>query len=110
VATIHASPFAHRILLAAAAAAWVVGAGGYFVANALVSDVRAPLTVMSPRTFTAIALLWAGWWLSVATLALAVLTLAISHKSRTLLFAVLVGAAYALPLAVVLLARSYADG
>src|SRR5260370_14692600 len=90
---------AHRLLLALGVIAWLIGVGGYLYARAFVSNALLPRAVMSPRTFTQVASISVGWWLSVVALAPALVLWAISRGFRaSTLPAVLVSALYVLPL------------
>jgi hypothetical protein len=101
----------HRLLLVFAVIAWLIGIGGYLYARNFVSDRLAPVAVMSPRTFTEVAMISVGWWLSVAVLALALILLAISRGVPTsTLPAVVVSALYVLPLGFVAILSRHLHG
>ncbi len=102
---------AHRLLLALGVIAWLIGVGGYLYARAFVSNALLPRAVMSPRTFTQVASISVGWWLSVVVLALALVLWAISRGFRaSTLPAVLVSALYVLPLGFVALFGRHLHG
>lgn len=86
---------AHRVLLVVGVIAWLIGSGGSLYAYFFVSNARAPLAVMSHRTFTQVAAISIGWWLSVAVLVIALVLLGISRGFRGSTFpAVAVSALY----------------
>ena len=99
-----------NLLLATAFAAWLIGVGSHLYADGFVTDARHLLAIMSPRTFSAVALLWVGWWLAVVVLFVCVFTIALSHKSRALSLAAFVSAAYAVPLLLFGLFAHYISG
>jgi len=102
---------AHRLLLTLGVIAWLIGVGGYLYARAFVSNALTPRAVMSPRTFTQVASISVGWWLSVVVLALALVLLAVSRGFRaSTLPAIMVSALYVVPFGFVAVFGRYLHG
>ena len=96
-----------RILLNLALIDCLVGVCGYVYFNVLhAGDVHAAATPMGSAALT---LMWGSWWLSVASLGVA-LAAAFSDGSRELRTAIMVNAVYVLPLALLLVTRHWNIG
>jgi hypothetical protein len=92
-----------RMLLALAVSDCLVGVAGFIYLNVLhPGEVLAGVT---PMGTTALRLMWASWWLSVAGLAAAFLAVLSRQRSRDLWLSIAVNAVYVLPLALLLATR-----
>jgi len=95
----------HRYLLASAILAWLVGIGGFFWAPVAAPQATILTAQMSsPSTYASITWIFVGWWIAAAAFGVSLVAFALLRGSRSsVLPAILVSGAYAVPILVLLL-------
>jgi hypothetical protein len=92
------SSLSHRLLLAVASLAWLLAIGGFIYAALFTSQAVGPKSVMSPRTFTTVLALWAGWLVAAVAFAGSLLVLlAPPRRSPTIVWSARISGALFLP-------------